>query len=86
MTTKSMQSFDNLQSTGLDKIPKNGIVQIEKGISDLPLYFTLLSTQNTLANFTVLQFLANFPADWAIIGSNIKHSWEPATNVVTIEM
>lgn len=86
MTTKTMQSFDSLTSIGLHKIPKNGIVQIENAVSNKSLYFTLLNTSNITPQINVLQFLVNFPADWAIIGSNINHSWDEATNILTVEM
>ena len=83
-----MQSFDNLQSTGLTKIPLNGIVQIEDGINGFPLYFTLVETTNIASNPTlsVLQFLVNFPGDWAIIGSNINHTWDEVRNILTVEI
>ena len=86
MTVKTLHSFTDLQSTGLDKIPKNGIVQVETVAGGNPMYFTLLSTEHTDPNITMLQFLSYYTTEWRIIGSNIKHKWDEVKNVITVEI
>ena len=86
MTRKTLYSFENLQSTGLDKVPVNSIVQIESAINNVPMYINILNVSNITPQMNVLTFLASFSNDWAPIGLSTTHKWDSATNVLTVEI
>ena len=85
MRVKTMYSFKDESSTGIDGVPPQSLVQVEHSVANggKPFYFTLLNKTGITATTAISDILANVSIFYPL-GSGEEYIYNAVSNEITV--